>query len=635
MNIYPIFALLSFSAMVILGALVFAGNTKNPVNRVFLAFSIFIGFSNLTIFGSSMAKDVNTAHFWSMAIMIFPMAYFLQYHLVLLSTTKLSKINNKLIISGYVFTILFSFYCMFNFHSEIIEKGNNWINLSRFQKSDLWLLKNLYRIVFVSLALFQAGRYILTTKDRSRRIQMGLFIVAILLPSMSSILENMILPALHIEKRSDSVSVFSFLASLFYAFSIWKYQLFNITPEFAASNIISTIRDGLILINNEGVVLSANKAFIKLSGLEESHLIGYPVNVFFDRCIFTDLDIPKLYLKKELKNQPFKYNALDSDQLYMQFSNTNVVNKSGKKLGCVCIIADITSYVQIQHELKVQNQDMLTLAHRAGMAEIATGVMHNIGNLMNSLSISAEKIIETLKNSKLPGFSDANKLLLTAVKNPAEFFGNNPQGKLLPQYYSKLAATLENEHNRLRDEGSIIVEKVLQIKDAIEIQQDVAKSRNFNETVKVISVIDEALKILETSMIKHDIIVRKKIRISNNLEVQTSRTRLMNILLNLLKNAMESIIQQGSDTRIIEIVVSESGNMLQISIVDNGVGIAGQDQLRLFNYGFTTKTGGHGFGLHFCANAVKEMDGTIEAYSEGKSKGAEFKISIPKMASNG
>src|SRR4030042_7150332 len=118
--------------------------------------------------------------------------------------------------------------------------------------------------------------------------------MSILLPDIYGILKNIILSALHIEILLP-ISVFNCFGWLFIALSIWKYQLFDITPEFAARNIISTIRDGLVLINNEGIVLSAIKAFIKLSGLEESHLIGYPIDKFFARCYFSEIDVPNLY----------------------------------------------------------------------------------------------------------------------------------------------------------------------------------------------------------------------------------------------------------------------------------------------------------------------------------------------------
>ena len=627
---YPIISLASFFIVFFLGTLVYAENKQHPVNRLFLVFSLLVGIYNLSEFGFSMARDFNTAKFWLKLQMIWPIIYFAQYHMVLIFTTELQKINKRLIITGYIISIMISFYCMFGLHYEIFEESNTWLRLSRFPRSKLIPVLYLFLIVFTILPLYHGGRFMLSSKERNRRNQIGLFMMAVIIPTIYNILKESVLPALHIVIMVP-ISVAVFIGWLFVALSIWKFRLFDITPEFAARNIISTIRDGLVLVNNRGNILSANKAFIKLSGIDEPNLLGHQVDFFFKRCHFNGIDIPDLYLKYELKNQPFIYNSIDNGKLYMHFSNSNILDKKGKLMGYAFVIADITSYVKIQNEMKDQHQQMLTLAHRAGMAEIASGVMHNIGNLMNSLNVSTEKILEILKFSKLSGLTQANRLFSSAMENHVSLFNGDAKINLLPKYYEKLAVSLENEQARLKEESTTVLEKVILIKEAIELQQDYARFRNFNEPVNVVSVIDEALRILEPSFLKHDIIVEKKIE-NVDLEITTSRTRLMNILLNLFKNAMESINQNYPETKLIEVALVDFVDYLQISVIDNGAGIASVDFRRLFNYGFTTKSGGHGFGLHFCANAIKEMNGTIEAFSDGIGKGAEFKLTIPKSA---
>ena len=100
------------------------------------------------------------------------------------------------------------------------------------------------------------------------------------------------------------------------------------------------------------------------------------------------------------------------------------------------------------------------------------------------------------------------------------------------------------------------------------------------------------------------------------------------MLVNLFKNARESMAEAGVRGRLC-IRVRRNGKRLCLEVEDNGVGIARENLARIFNHGFTTKRGGHGFGLHASANAATEMSGHLSAASAGQGRGATFTLDLP------
>ena len=93
---------------------------------------------------------------------------------------------------------------------------------------------------------------------------------------------------------------------------------------------------------------------------------------------------------------------------------------------------------------------MVEAAHSAGMNEMATGVLHNIGNILNSVNISTEELAVTLKNSKIDGFRRAQDIVDGHKGDLAHFFTEHPKGKLIPGYYQTLAEALMEEHHFIK-----------------------------------------------------------------------------------------------------------------------------------------------------------------------------------------
>jgi len=277
-------------------------------------------------------------------------------------------------------------------------------------------------------------------------------------------------------------------------------------------------------------------------------------------------------------------------------------------------------------ELRETQEKLIDSAHSSGMAEIATGVLHDIGNLLNSVNISTQVIIDTVKKSKIQGLLKANEMLLENIDNIGDFFSNNDKGKKLPQYYISLGEILKSEHLKLEDEGKSLAKKIAMMKNVITTQQTYAKTQFFNEKINPVNIVEDAMAIKAEVISKNNIRLNRKYY--NVPDIYVQKTKLINVLMNLIKNSTEAMVNNEINNKILTIEINQNEKEVYIKIYDNGDGILKENLSKIFNHGFTTKKSGHGFGLHTCANSVKEMNGKIIADSEGLGKGASFTISF-------
>ncbi|PAU95560.1 hypothetical protein CK503_00395 [Aliifodinibius salipaludis] len=272
--------------------------------------------------------------------------------------------------------------------------------------------------------------------------------------------------------------------------------------------------------------------------------------------------------------------------------------------------------------------ELVEKAHKAGMAELATGILHNVGNVLNSVNISTDILRETVLNSKLEKFKSANKLLKEHEDNLEEFILNNPKGKSLLKYYLKLEESLDKEYNTLKEQTSRLVDKVQLIKEVIDSQQSYAKVGLINEEMRLEDIVNDTLKMQSGSIERHGLHIEKDFNDTESVSVQKSKV--IHILINLFKNAKESMEEFPSEKKKITISTWQDTEKVFLSVSDTGEGIPDNEINKVFNHGFTTKEKGHGYGLHTCANYMTEMGGNISVVSEGKGEGATFILAFPK-----
>ena len=290
--------------------------------------------------------------------------------------------------------------------------------------------------------------------------------------------------------------------------------------------------------------------------------------------------------------------------------------------------ADLERKVELRTaELKEIQNLALENAHKAGMSEIATGVLHNIGNIINSVNTSAEEILQITQKSKIANLLKANRLLSDNFARVTEFLTEDPKGKVLPEYYLKIGESLKTEHLQLKDEVLDMMKKLSLIKDVVQTQQEYAKRGLFVEEISLEQVTDEILNLQQSALKRHGIELVRVYGDAGKIKVQ--RVKFAHVLMNLIKNSKEAMtpLPDGRKRLTVEIgAITGSGPFLRI--IDTGEGISKTNLERIFSHGFTTKEHGHGFGLHFCANAMTEMGGKLIAESSGEGQGAAFTLTF-------
>jgi signal transduction histidine kinase len=111
--------------------------------------------------------------------------------------------------------------------------------------------------------------------------------------------------------------------------------------------------------------------------------------------------------------------------------------------------------------------------------------------------------------------------------------------------------------------------------------------------------------------------------------IYTDKHRVLQILVNLIRNANHACDESGRDDKEIVLQTTSIGDRVKISITDNGIGVPPENLTRIFNHGFTTRKDGHGFGLHSGALTAKELGGSLTVYSNGPGLGATFTLELP------
>lgn len=290
------------------------------------------------------------------------------------------------------------------------------------------------------------------------------------------------------------------------------------------------------------------------------------------------------------------------------------------------LMARVRTHLQLAdltRELKEAQIIALEHARSAGKAEFATSVLHNVGNILSSIKVSCTQVTMKLDQSKISGFFMATKMLEDNLADIENFLTGDPKGKRLPRYFVELAEKLRQENELINRELENMRKRIFLMEETIETQQYYAKDGGDVGPVVLENLVDESLAVQSEVLRKHRIQLDKRIEYDGT--VMAHQSVLIQILVNLIKNAIEAM--QGADSRVLSIHLYSDEHEVICRIADTGVGI--EDLTRLFQHGFSTKADGHGFGLHYCLNAMEGMGGTLTAESEGKGQGAAFTLRFP------
>ncbi len=273
---------------------------------------------------------------------------------------------------------------------------------------------------------------------------------------------------------------------------------------------------------------------------------------------------------------------------------------------------------------------LLDTSRLAGKAEVATEVLHNVGNIFNSISVASERLQEMLQQSgstTLPPIAQ----LLEEHQDNINFCSHDPQGKKIPRYVISLSGRLMQEREQMLDEVGQQLRHIRRAAEIIRTQQDNVRGKGLIEPLDLIAVVEESLDIFSKKIIERHISVERDYAALP--PMWGERHKVLQIAGNLLSNAAEAFdeLQEKKERKIILRLYPafEKEGKIVLEVEDNGKGINSTLMEKIFNFGFTAKEGGHGFGLHNAANLAAKMGGILSVESGGKGKGALFRLVLP------
>jgi signal transduction histidine kinase len=278
-------------------------------------------------------------------------------------------------------------------------------------------------------------------------------------------------------------------------------------------------------------------------------------------------------------------------------------------------------------ELEKIHKQLLEASRQGGMAEIATNVLHNVGNVLNSVNVSASLVFDSVKKSRLSSLAKVAGLLREHEQDLGTFITSDPQGKQLPSYLGQLSDHFLADQKAMVQELESLRGNIEHIKEIVAMQQTYAKVGGVKEMINVVNLVEDSMRMNEGALSRHHVAVIREFEDVPLMNVE--KHKILQIMVNLLRNAKHACQESELADRQLRVRVVNGDGRVRILVMDNGVGIPPENLTRIFNHGFTTRKDGHGFGLHSGALAAKEMGGSLTVRSDGAGQGATFTLELP------
>ncbi len=389
--------------------------------------------------------------------------------------------------------------------------------------------------------------------------------------------------------------------------------------------------DGMRLTNRDGMVLRVNNAFCRMARKPRQELEGKSLTVIHaaDKGKFILGAYQRRLDSKTIKTQLEEEVTLwNGDKVWFELSNS-LLEVAGRPPLVLSIFRDITRRKEAEAELDRMHRQLVTVSRQAGMAEVATSVLHNVGNVLNSVNVSNSVIEDKIRKSKTANVSRVAGLLQEHAADLAKFLTEDSKGRQLPAYLSGLADVLRREQKELLEEVDSLGDNIDHIKEIVVMQQNYAKVLGLLELHSASGLVEDALRLNAGAMERH------RVEVIRNYEelppILVDKHAVLQILVNLIRNAKYALDDKGHTDKKMTLRVGLNGDkMVRISVIDNGIGIPRENLTRIFEHGFTTRKEGHGFGLHNGALAARQLGGSLTVHSDGPGTGAAFTLELPQ-----
>jgi signal transduction histidine kinase len=322
-------------------------------------------------------------------------------------------------------------------------------------------------------------------------------------------------------------------------------------------------------------------------------------------------------------NQQYRHTTPDSTEGEKHFKLT--VTKIFE--GCVIVsVEDVTEKMQEEQALKQAQQDK---AVAQGKYEIASEVIHDIGNAVvgfNSYLTRINRMLEQYNQGNLQKVA----MFLKQQNEPISAAIGAPKAAALIDMMEAISKSLGDSHDELRRSVNEQLHLTTHIQDILNIQRQYISGHESQERkpVNLKDIISDCRSMVFANMEKKGVKLSLSVP-SERVVIKGDRTKLMQVLLNILKNSIEAIDTDAVE-KTISIKLTDTENNVELTITDSGKGFDEQTAVHLFDRGYTTKSTGTGLGLYNCKSIIESHAGTISLESNGLGAGSKTTISIRK-----
>lgn len=444
---------------------------------------------------------------------------------------------------------------------------------------------------------------------------------------------------------------------------------------------LDSLTDGVVMLDRSGLIVLTNDTFCRLTGQALTSLLGKPLARLAwvheqGQPLMAGEEYPwERAQKSQAPQQGSRLGFRSNDRQWQTFSvtSTPIFDDQGGLRGVVASFHDVTDVdrahkqlreaigelersrtkvisqnqmleqtneslqTEIERRKRVQdereelNRQLIETSRLVGMADVASAVLHNVGNVLNSINVSVEVVMNTVKQSPIGDVALVASMLQSHRHDLPHFLSQDHQGKQIPTYLSMLAETVNQNSMFVERELGGLSRNVDHVRQVVSRQVDLARPGGvIREPVHFQDLMEQALAINRSALENCRCEIREEYEdVPDGI---TDRHQVIQVLVNLISNAANAMAPSSAPVRRLTVrlaVDSDRAGFVRFQVIDTGVGISQEHAPRLFTQGFTTRPDGHGLGLHSAALVAKQLGGSIQGYSDGEGLGATFTFTLP------
>ncbi|MBU3917086.1 response regulator, partial [bacterium] len=405
--------------------------------------------------------------------------------------------------------------------------------------------------------------------------------------------------------------------------------------------IVETAKEGIWTINPKGRTTFVTRQTAEMFGYSVEEMLNSEISQFLDnenRMIFEEKN--RDLWKGKGGRYDLKFQRRDKSELWGIVSTNPIFDSENSVTACFVMLMDITDRKQAEEELarhrdhleelvaertselEKTHKALVEKAHKAGMADISIGIVHNLGNILNSVKTSAQVMDVVISESLVGNLTKANDLLRENMESLEEFILHSEKGKKLLQYYLLIEEGLVAEQKKIKEMIDRLMHMIDAIVDVVSMHLNYVDADLLMEECSLQKIVEDALVMQADTLKNMGVIVKRDY---NHIPlVVIHKTKFLQILIDIIDNAADAMSEIPEIDRCIKIKIDHDKNdpkAVIISLGDNGSGIELENLNQVFAQGYTTKEKKYGLGLHNCANFMAEMGGKIWIEKNENGKG--------------